>query len=83
MNSLIPPKFELIQEFMAALVTCKLHEDPIKIEGTVDRTMSNLGFFCHSRSKVDSPIWLEFKLIQGFMSVLVTCKIDEDPIKVK
>ena len=42
-NSLIPPKLELIQEFMAALVTCKF-EDPIKIEGTIDRTRSNMGF---------------------------------------
>ena len=26
-------------------------------------------------------IWLEFKLIQYFMPVLVTCKFDDDPIK--
>ena len=42
------------------------------------------GLFRHSRarsSEVDSLIWLEFKLIQDFMAVLVTFKIDEDPIK--
>ena len=83
MNSLIPPKLELIQEFMAALVTCKF-EDPIKIEGTIDRTMSNmLLFFFYSKAsnfEVDSPIWPEFELIQNFMTVLVSCKIDEDRI---
>ena len=47
---------------MPVLVTCKYDEDPIKIEGTIDRTMSNMGFF-HSmarNSKVDSPFWLDF-----------------------
>ena len=40
--------------------------------------------FLHSRasnSGLDSPIWLEFELIQDFMAVLVKCTIDEDPIK--
>ena len=44
-NSLIWPKFELIREFIAVLTTCKFDEDPIKIEGTVDRTRLNTGFF--------------------------------------
>ena len=44
-NSLIWPKFELIQEFMAVLATCKFDEDPIKIEGSIDRTRSNMVFF--------------------------------------
>ena len=30
---------------MAAPVTCKFDEDPIKIEDTIDRTKSNMGFF--------------------------------------
>ena len=30
---------------MAALVTCKFDIDPIKIECTIDRTRSNMGFF--------------------------------------
>ena len=42
---LIWPQFELIREFMAVLATCKFIEDPIKIEGTIDRTRSNMGFF--------------------------------------
>ena len=67
---------------MAALVSCKF-DDPIKIEGTIDQTRSNMGFFYSraSNSEVDSPIWPEFELIQDFMAVLVTCKIDEDRIK--
>ena len=43
-NNLIRPKFELIREFMAVQATCKFDEDPIKIEGTIDRTRSNMGF---------------------------------------
>ena len=30
---------------MAAVVTSKFDKDPIKIEGTIDRTRSNMGFF--------------------------------------
>ena len=35
------------------------------------------------RSNLISPrwIWLEFKLIQYFMPILVTCKFDDVPIK--
>ena len=68
---------------MAALVTCKCDEDPIKIEGTIDRTRSNMGFFNSKASnpEVHSPIWPEFELIQELMAVRVTCKIDEDRIK--
>ena len=34
-----------------------------------------------SNSKLTGRIWPEFELIQDFISVLVTCKCDEDPIK--
>ena len=44
-NSLIWPKFKLVGEFMAVLAICKFDEDPIEIEGTIDRTMSNMVFF--------------------------------------
>ena len=30
---------------MAALITSKFDEDQIKIEGTINRTRSNMGFF--------------------------------------
>ena len=32
-------------------------------------------------SQVNSPNWLQFKLIQGFMHVVITRKFDEDPSK--
>ena len=69
---------------MATPFTCKFDDDPIEIEGTIDRTRSNTGFFCHSmasNSEVDSPIWPRFELIQDLIAVLVTSKTDEGPIK--
>ena len=44
-NSLIWPKFELIREFIVVLATCKFDEGMIKIEGLIDQTRSNMGFF--------------------------------------
>ena len=40
-------------------------EDPIKIEGTIDRTRSSMGIWhsLASNSEVNSPIWLEVELI--------------------
>ena len=49
-NSLTWPKLQLIREFMAVLATCKFNEDPIKIEGTIDQTRSNMGIFQLSRA---------------------------------
>ena len=57
-NSLILQKIEHIWEFMAALVTCKFDEDPIKIEGTIDRTRSNMGFFA-TQGQV-TPKWINW-----------------------
>ena len=48
MNIPIWPKFEL-GDFMPVLVTCKFVEDPIKIEGTIDRTVK-YELFWHSRA---------------------------------
>ena len=86
MNGLIPPKFELNREFMAVPVTCKFDEDPIKIDGTIDQTRSNMGLSATQGQVtlkwiVQSGRKLEFKLIQDLMAVLVTCNTDEDPIK--
>ena len=69
---------------MAALVTCKFDIDPIKIECTIDRTRSNMGFFStqgQSMSDVNIQVWLVVELIRDFMAVLVIYKIDEDWIK--
>ena len=74
-------KFELIWEFMAVLTTCKFDEDSIEIEGTIDRTRSNMGFF-GSQGQV-TPKW---KVISGRNSnssenLWLSCKFNEDPIK--
>ena len=44
-NIPIQPKFKLRQDFMLALVTCKFDENLIKIEGIIDRTMSNTMYW--------------------------------------
>ena len=84
-NSPIWPKFELIRECMAVLATYKFDEDPIKIEGIIDRTRSNMGFRLTrtSNSKVKGLIWPKFELIREFMAVLVNCKFDDDPINIE
>ena len=71
---------------MKVLVTCKNQENPIKNVGTKVLTRLHVDFFRHSRaanSAVSGGIRLKFKLIQSFMVILVTCKNEEDPIKMK
>ena len=75
---------------MHVLVACKFNEDPLKTEGAVNwKSFSNNKSgknFHHSRasnSKANIPIWPKFELHGDFMPVLVTCKIDEDPIKIE
>ena len=50
-----------------------------------ERLFSTLGrprrLFTRSNIISSRWIWLEFKLIQYFMPVLITCKFDNDPIK--
>ena len=72
---------------MAVLVTCKFEDDSIKSEGAIFRTtFSPLKVFekiFHLsraiKSEVNSPIWPE--LIRDFMTVFITFKFDENPIK--
>ena len=74
---------------MIVLVTYKNDEDPIKMK-EIDcyQHFSQLqvygNFFGCSRaanSAVLGSIWLQFELIRDIMFVLVTCKLEEDPIK--
>ena len=74
---------------MHVLITCKNEENSIKNEGTGVAT-TYLPFYVDfskcsraANSAVGSWIWLKFKLCQEFMIVLVTCKNEEDPIKMK
>ena len=83
------PKFELIQDFMHVLVTCKNEDDRFKNE--VARVFTRFlplqvygDFSRRSRaanSAVLGPIWPNFELVRDVMYVLVTCKYEEDPIK--
>ena len=71
---------------MVVLVTCKYEEDPIKNEGARVLTRLYGVFFRRSRatnSEVSDGILPKFELIQAFIVVLVTCKHEEDPIKMK
>ena len=83
--------FELIQAFRVVLVTCKNEEDPIKNEGA--RMLTRFSplqvygnFFSRSRAVISAVlgrIWLKFELVRDIIDVLVTCKYEEDPIKMK
>ena len=71
---------------MVVLYTYKNEEDPIKREGARVLTRYMLYFFRCSRaanSEVGGGILQKFKLIQAFIVGLVTCKNEEDQIKMK
>ena len=77
-------KFELIQDYIVVLVTCKNEEAPIKNQSTRELTSLLLDFFRHSRvaySEVGRGISPKFKFVQACMIVLITCKNKKDPIK--
>ena len=71
---------------MVVLITCKYERDPNKNEGARVLTRSYIDFSDAQGQvtpQVLGRIKLKFELIQAFMIVLVTCKNDEDPIKMK
>ena len=76
---------------MVVLVTCKNEEDPIKKEGAkVLTTFLPLkvygNFFTCSRaanSAVHGQIGPKFELVRDFMVVILTCKNEEDLIKIE
>ena len=79
-DSPIWPKFELIQDIMHVLITCKFEKDRINSNG--EKVVTSI--FRRSRaanSIVSGGIWPKFKLIQVFMHVLITCKYEKDPLK--
>ena len=83
------PKVKLIQALMVVLVTYKNDEDQSKNELTrvlttflpfqVYRNFSR--HFMAANSTDPYPILPNFKPIQDFISVLATCKNEDDPIK--
>ena len=70
---------------MHVLVTCKNEEDPIKDEGP--RVVTTLYIHFSDAQGQITPnsvgIWPNFELIQAFMHILVTCKNEDDSIKMK
>ena len=73
-------KFELIQDIMHVLITCKYKKDQINS----NREKMETYFFSHSRtanSVVSSGICPKFELIQTFMYILITCKNEKDKIE--
>ena len=74
------PKFELNQDIMHVLITCKFEKD--RINSNREKVVTSI--FRRSRaanSIVSGGIWPKFKLIQAFMHVLITCMYEKDPIK--
>ena len=77
---------ELSPDFVIVLITCKNEEDPIKNEGTRVATRLYVHFFRRlgaDNSGVSGGIWLKFEIIQAFVHILVTCKNEDDSIKMK
>ena len=80
---------DLIRDFMAILVTCKIDEDWVKAEvAIVWITLSPFQVYGKnfhrsraSNSKENSPIAPEIKPIRDFIAVLVICKFEEHPIE--
>ena len=72
--------FELVQDVIDVLVTCKYEEDLI-IMKALERTQH----FPHYNSMVaietSGRIWPNFELIQALIHVLITCKYEKNPIK--
>ena len=91
MKSPIWPEFKLVPDFITVLIMCKFENDLIKNEVAIIRaTFSPLYIYRKNfhgsranNSKVNRLIWHEIELIRGFMTVFVTCEIEEAPIKMK
>ena len=85
------PKFKLIQALMYVLVTCRNEEDQIKNERARVVTkfspiISLLEFFQTLKTAYSAGlgrIWPNFVLVRDFIVILVICKNEEDPIKMK
>ena len=79
----------LIQAFMVVRVTYKIEVDPIKNKASrvVAKflPLKGVGFFktLKGSSKVIGRILLNFETIRDVMIVLITCKSQEDPSKLK
>ena len=77
----ISPSFELIQALMYIIITCKYDMNLIK---NVRQNVMTPFFPTVSLSvaiETSGRIWPNFELIQALIHVLITCKLEKDPIK--
>ena len=75
------PNFKLIQALMYVIITFKYEKDPIKNNL---KKSGNTVFHIITLSvamETSGRIWLNFKLIQAFMHVLIACKYEKDQMK--
>ena len=83
-------KFNIIQDFIVVILICKNEEDQFKMETTRVVTTDLLllvygDFFRRSRAAYSTVQGSRpnFEPIRDVMVVIVTCKNEEDPIKMK
>ena len=70
-------KFELVQDIMHVLITCKFKKDWVISN---QEKVETLIFRCSraANSSVGCQILTKFEIIQAFMHVLITCKYHKD-----
>ena len=73
-------EFELIQDIMHFLVTCKFTKDQINSNRVKVKALIII-YSLAAMSVVSCRIWLKFKLITAFMHALILCKNEEYTIK--
>ena len=75
------PKFELFRALMHAIITCKYKKERMK-NSRKKRGDTIFPIITLSVTKVITGlIWLNFKLIQALMYVIITYRYEKDPIK--
>ena len=75
------PKFELFRALMHAIITCKFQKERMK-NSRKKRGDTIFPIITLSVTMVTTGlIWLNFKLIQALMYVIITYKYEKDPIK--
>ena len=75
------PKFELFRALMHAIITCKYEKERMK-NSRKKRGDTIFTIITLSVTMVTTGlIWLNFKLIQALMYVIITYKYEKDPIK--
>ena len=80
-SSRIWPNFELIQDLIVVLITCKNEEDSIKKEIKALEWPQRYNSILTANSIISGRIRSKFELIQAFMHVLNTSKNEEDATK--